>query len=127
MEFPADETRMSWFVSHFLGYTMEYAAMSAVFIALAERSRGESALELQQKSGEKVKIVEQNMKDTSAHQSTVSKAAARINEVTAESMGQAESIQQALEQQKILAAYMEEAFQRVHIISERLRKVSVQE
>ena len=33
-----DETRMSWFISYFMGYTMEYVAMSAVFIALSGRS-----------------------------------------------------------------------------------------
>ncbi len=91
----------------------------------AAQNEAKALLELQQKSGEKVRTVEQNMKDTSAHQGTVSKAAARMNEVTAESMGQVESIQQALEQQKILVANMEEAFRKVHIISERLREISV--
>lgn len=91
----------------------------------AAQNEAKALLELQQKSGEKVKAVEHNMKDTSAHQGTVSIAATRMNEVTAESMGQVESIQQALEQQKVLVANMEEAFQRVHIISERLRKISV--
>lgn len=92
-------------------------------ISTAQNEAG-ALLELQQISGDKVKAVEQNMKDTSAHQGTVSEAAARMNEVTAKSMGQVESIQQALEQQKILVANMEEAFQRVHIISERLREIS---
>lgn len=91
----------------------------------AARSEAKALLELQQRSGEKVKAVERNMKDTSDHQGTVSVAAARMNEVTAESIGQVESIQQALEQQKILTANMEEAFQKVHSISERLREISV--
>lgn len=34
-----DRSRMSWFIAYTLGYTMEYVAMSAVFIALAGRSR----------------------------------------------------------------------------------------
>lgn len=34
-----DRTRMSWFIAYSLGYTMEYAAMSAVFIALSGRAR----------------------------------------------------------------------------------------
>lgn len=92
----------------------------------AAQNEAKALLELQQKSGENVKTVEQNMKDTSAHQGRLSAAAARMNEVTAESMGQVESIQQALEQQKILVANMEEAFERVHLISESLREISVQ-
>ena len=90
----------------------------------AAQNEAKALLELQEKSGEKVKVVERNMKDTSAHQGTVSTAASHMNEVTAESIGQVESIQQALEHQKILVANMEEAFQRVHIISERLREIS---
>lgn len=34
-----DRTRISWFIAFTLGYTMEYVAMSAVFIALAGRSK----------------------------------------------------------------------------------------
>ncbi len=34
-----DRSRISWFIAYTLGYTMEYVAMSAVFIALAGRSR----------------------------------------------------------------------------------------
>lgn len=34
-----DRSRMSWFIAYTLGYTMEYAAMSAVFIALSGRTR----------------------------------------------------------------------------------------
>lgn len=34
-----ERTRMGWFIAYTLGYTMEYVAMSAVFIALAGRSR----------------------------------------------------------------------------------------
>lgn len=34
-----DRTRMGWFIAYTLGYTMEYVAMSAVFIALSGRTR----------------------------------------------------------------------------------------
>lgn len=34
-----DRTRMSWFIAYTLGYTMEYVAMAAVFIALSGRTR----------------------------------------------------------------------------------------
>lgn len=34
-----DRSRMSWFIAYTLGYTMEYVAMSAVFIALSGRTR----------------------------------------------------------------------------------------
>ncbi len=34
-----DRTRMSWFIAFTLGYTMEYVAMSAVFISLSGRAR----------------------------------------------------------------------------------------
>lgn len=34
-----ERTRISWFIAYTLGYTMEYAAMSAVFISLAGRAR----------------------------------------------------------------------------------------
>ncbi len=78
----------------------------------AAQNEAKALLELQQESGEKVRTVERNMKDTSAHQGTVSKAAVRMNKVTSESMGQVESIQQALEQQKVLVANMEEAFRK---------------
>lgn len=33
------ETRMKWFTAYTMGYTIEYIAMSAVFIALAKRAR----------------------------------------------------------------------------------------
>lgn len=33
------ETRMKWFIAYCMGYTIEYIAMSAVFIALAKRAR----------------------------------------------------------------------------------------
>ncbi len=91
------------------------------------QSEARALLALQQRSGEKVKIVEQNMKNTSSHQGTVSGAAARMNEVTAESIKQVGSIQNALQQQKVLVTNMENAFQKVHIISEKLRQISVQE
>lgn len=34
-----DDTRMKWFIAYTLGYTMEYIAMSLVFISLAKRAR----------------------------------------------------------------------------------------
>lgn len=34
-----DRSRVSWFIAYTMGYTMEYAAMSAVFISLAKRAR----------------------------------------------------------------------------------------
>lgn len=49
-----DRTRVSWFVAYTLGYAMEYAAMSAVFIALAGRAR---KLLLNLHSSEKVKAI----------------------------------------------------------------------
>ncbi len=33
------DTRLKWFIGYAMGYTIEYAAMSAVFIALAKRAR----------------------------------------------------------------------------------------
>lgn len=33
------ETRMKWFIAYTLGYTMEYVAMSFVFVSLAKRAR----------------------------------------------------------------------------------------
>ncbi len=95
-------------------------------ITAAQNEAG-TLLELQKKSGEKVKAVEQNMKSTSAHQETVSEAAAHMSDVTGKSITQVESIQRALEQQKILVLNMEKVFQKVHIISEKLRKISVQD
>lgn len=95
-------------------------------ISIAQNEAG-ALLELQQKTDEKVKAVEQNMRTTSAHQGTVSETAARMNDVTVRSIEQVESIQQALEQQKVLVINMEEAFKKVHIISERLRQISTQE
>lgn len=52
-----DRTRMSWFIAYTLGYTMEYAAMSAVFIALAGRAR---KLLLNLHSSERVKAILDN-------------------------------------------------------------------
>lgn len=91
------------------------------------QNEAKALLELQHRSGEIVKTLEQNMKTTSAHQRTVSEASANMNEVTAKSIEQVESILHALEQQKVLVINMEKAFEKVHIISEKLRQISAQE
>lgn len=91
------------------------------------QNEAKALLDLQQKSGEKVKTVEQNVKNTSAHQQTVSEAASHMNDVTAESIEQVRSIRQALEKQKNLVINMENVFQKVQNISEKLRQISAQE
>lgn len=91
------------------------------------RAEAEKLLELQSQSSQKVKAVEQNMTNNAVHQEKVSEAAAGMNDVTNESIGQVEAIQSALEQQRALVEHMEEAFDEVQVISGQLMEISRQE
>lgn len=57
-----DRTRVSWYIARTIGYAMEYAAMSAVFIALAGRAR---KILLSLHSSERVKAILDNCGEAS--------------------------------------------------------------
>lgn len=82
---------------------------------------------LQEESSQRVDNVQQNIIVNVEHQQKVSEMADGMNDIISQSQKQIESIQQAIQQQIVLAQHVEAAFKEVLVISDRLLQISRQE
>ena len=84
-------------------------------------------LQLQTESSQRVERVQENIRVNVEYQQKVAETAEGMNEVTSQSQTQVESIQEAITRQLELTRHMEEAFEKVQVISDRLLEISRQE
>lgn len=93
-----------------------------------EKARGEAGglLTLQKESNQKVVEVEENLKKNEDYQSAVLAMAVDMSDVTEQSLEQVGMIQSSLEAQDELTSHMQEAFEEVMTISDKLLSISQQ-
>lgn len=88
------------------------------------RTEAEKILALQNRSNSKVREVENTLSDSLEHQKIVVDMAQNMDAATNRSLEQAQTIRTAIEAQTVMEKEMEEAFQEVQEISDRLLMIS---
>lgn len=90
------------------------------------KEEAEKLLELQNISSQKVKEIEEKLADSVEHQDQVTAMSEDINSTTNRSLEQVQVIGDAIRQQSSLTKDMEQAFEKVQIISDTLLRISLQ-